>query len=114
LPSPGVFARIPSWVTGRRNLRPGPEASPGRPPRETRTGHAGAYRTLRFAVPAAGRYPYLTSMSISMPTEPRATRGRVAAGAADSLAAGLAQGAGPEQVPQIKAYDCAHFQSQGR
>jgi hypothetical protein len=38
----------------------------------------------------------------------------VAAGAADSLAAGLALGAGPEQVPQMKAYDCAHFQPQGR
>jgi len=31
----------------------------------------GAYRMLHFAVPGAGRYPYLTSMSIGMPVVPR-------------------------------------------
>ena len=53
-------------------------------------------------------------MRISMPAVPRSAVDRAAADAADSLAAGLAQGAGPEQVPQMKAYDCAHFQPQGR
>ena len=77
-------------------------------------GHDGAYRMLHFAVLRAGRYSYETSMRISMPAVPRSAVGRVAAGAADSLAAGLAQGAGPEQVPQMKAYDCAHIQPQGR
>jgi hypothetical protein len=38
---------------------------------EAQAGHVGAYRMLRFAVPGAGRYPYLTSMSISMPAVPR-------------------------------------------
>src|SRR5689334_16762719 len=37
---------------------------------EAQAGHVGAYRMLRFAVPGAGRYPYLTSMSISMPAVP--------------------------------------------
>ena len=54
-------------------------------------------------------------MRISMPAVPRSAVDRAAADAADSLAAGLAQGAGPrKQVPQMKAYDCAHFQPQGR
>jgi hypothetical protein len=113
-PHLGCSPGYPHGSRGGANPGPGPAARPGRRPRDIKTGHAGAYRMPRFAVPAAGRYPYLTSMSIGMPTEPRATRGRVAAGAADSLAAGLAQGAGPEQVPQMKAYDCAHFQPQGR
>src|SRR5947208_8489476 len=65
--------------------RPGPARTaagpmtslrPGGQPRAAVThaaqaGHVGAYRMLRFAVPGAGRYPYLTSMSISMPAVPR-------------------------------------------
>src|SRR5689334_7674600 len=69
----------------RPGPRPGPPRTPAGPmaslgpggqPRpavthEAPTGHVAAYRMLRFAVPGAGRYPYLTSMSISMPAAPR-------------------------------------------
>src|SRR5215470_11949322 len=118
---PRMGASLPRLGPQLATAPAGPMACPGPAgqPRaavthEARAGHVGAYRMLRFAVPGAGRYPYLTSMSISMPAVPRSEWGRVAAGAADSLAAGLAQGAGPEQVPQMKAYDCAHIQPQGR
>jgi len=85
-----------------RQPRPGTTPPPMNPDRHrgprsplgNKAGHAAAYRMLRFAVPGAGRYPYQTSMCISMPSVPRSAWGRVAAGAADSLAAGLAQGAG--------------------
>ena len=75
-PAPG-----PTPAPPRTHLAPapaGPMACPGPvgQPRaavthEAQAGHMAAYRMLRFAVPGAGRYPYLTSMSISMPRVPR-------------------------------------------
>src|SRR6516225_10166989 len=51
---------------------PGPVGQPrAAVTHEAQAGHMAAYRMLRFAVPGAGRYPYLTSMSISMPRVPR-------------------------------------------
>ena len=60
----------------RDDARPGHrrwagQATGGGHPSEGLAGHAGAYRMLRFAVTGVGRYPYLTSMSISMPAVPR-------------------------------------------
>ena len=54
-------------------------------------------------------------MCISMPAVPAQRGGYAAAGAADSLARSIAQGAGHGSGPTtMKAYDCAHFQPQGR
>src|SRR5437667_10518607 len=87
LPAPGTAALTwgvrPDTLVSRGVMpatapQPGLGGNHGRRLPRSQTGHAGAYRMLRFAVPGAGRYPYLTSMSISMPTVPRSASGRVA------------------------------------
>jgi hypothetical protein len=69
---------------------------------------------LALTVIGCGRYPSQASMRISMPAVPAQRGWSRGSRCGDTLAWTIIRRGPKDQVPYVKAYDCAHFQPQGR